>query len=102
MGASLVGDAALLANCAPTALSKKPPPEEVGLGEVGLWEVGLGEAALVGVSDFLANWAPTAPSKKPPPEEAGLEPPVTQVWNIQRHSSLGMQAVACNPMTAGQ
>ena len=39
-----------MANCAPTALSKKPPPEEVGLGEVGL-----GEGALVGVSDFLAN-----------------------------------------------
>ena len=67
LGDSLVGDADLLANCAPTALSKKPPPEEVGLGEVGLWEVGLGEGALVGVSALLANWAPTAPSKKPLP-----------------------------------
>ena len=73
LGASLVGDAALLANCTPTALSKKPPPEEVGLGEVGLWEVGLWEVGLVGVSDFLANWAPTALSKNPPPEEVGLE-----------------------------
>ena len=46
----------LLANCAPTALSKKPPPEEAGLEEdEGLEEVGLGEAALVGVSDFFAN-----------------------------------------------
>ena len=93
MGDSLVGDADLLANCAPTALSKKPPPEEVGLGEVGLEEEGLeeerlGDEALVGVSDFLANWAPTALSKKPPPEEAGLELPATQLWGFQHHTSL--------------
>ena len=72
LGVSLAGDADLFANCAPTALSKKPPPEEAGLEDEGL-EVGLVEDALVGVSDFFANWAPTALSKNPPPEEAGLE-----------------------------
>ena len=87
LGASLVGDADLLANCAPTALSKKPPPEEVGLGEVGLWEVGLGDAALEGVSDFFANWAPTALSKKPPPEEVGLELPATHRFSDSRCDS---------------
>ena len=92
LGDSLVGDADLLANCAPTALSKNPPPEEVGLGEVGLEEVGLeevglGDAALVGVSDFLANWAPTALSKKPPPEEAGLEVPAKQCLIGQQNTS---------------
>ena len=35
-GASLLGVEDLLANCAPTALSKKPPPEEAGLEEPGL------------------------------------------------------------------
>ena len=73
----------LLANCAPTALSKKPPPDEAGL-EVG--EDCLG-AALVGVSDFLANWAPTALSKKPPPEEAGLEEPAMQLSSVQHHNA---------------
>ena len=73
LGDPLVGDADLLANCAPTALSKNPPPEEAGLEEVaGLEEEGRGDEALVGLSDFLANWAPTALSKKPPPEEVGL------------------------------
>ena len=75
----------LLANCAPTALSKNPPPEEAGL-EVGLEEEGLEGGALVGVSDFFANWAPTALSKNPPPEEGGLDVPATQSGNIQRHS----------------
>ena len=73
LGASLVGVPDLLANWAPTALSKKPPPEEAGLEEDEGLEVGLGEAAFVGVSDLFANCAPTALSKKPPPEEAGLE-----------------------------
>ena len=68
LGDSLVGDVDLLANCAPTALSKNPPPEEAGL-EVGADCLG---AALDGASDFFANCAPTAPSKKPPPEEVGL------------------------------
>ena len=95
-GGALVGDADLLANCAPTALSKKPPPEEVGLGEVGLeevglWEVGLGDAALVGVSDFFANWAPTALSKKPPPEEAGLEVPATGGQIVGPHECMESQ-----------
>ena len=82
LGASLLGVPDLLANCAPTALSKKPPPEEAGLEEVGLGEEGLGEAALVGVSDFLANCAPTALSKKPPPEEAGLEVPTAHMYRV--------------------
>ena len=88
MGSSLEGVPDLLANCAPTALSKKPPPEEAGLEEVGLEEEGLGEEALVGVSDFFANCAPTALSKNPPPEEAGLEEPATQLSSIERHSPL--------------
>ena len=33
-----MGVEGLDANCAPTALSKNPPPEEEGLGEVGLDE----------------------------------------------------------------
>ena len=62
LGASLLGVEDLLANCAPTALSKNPPPEEAGLEELGLEEEGLeepgledGAGCLEGVSDFLAN-----------------------------------------------
>ena len=66
LGAALVGLASLFANWAPTALSKKPPPEEA-LGDAA----GLG-AAVTGAAKCLlfANWAPTALSKKPPRGDA--------------------------------
>jgi len=58
LGAAFLGDSDLLANWAPTLLSKKPPEEAfVGVACLG--------AAFLGDSDLLANWAPTLLSKNP-------------------------------------
>ena len=68
LGAALVGVVSLFANWAPTALSKKPPPDEARGDAAGLG------AALVGVVSLFANWAPTALSKKPPPDLPATNP----------------------------
>jgi len=64
VGAAFLGDSLLVANWAPTELSKNPFPEDA-LGAAAC----LG-AAFLGDSVLLANWAPTELSKKPFPEDA--------------------------------
>ncbi len=66
LGAAFLGDSLLLANCEPTELSKKPPPEDPLVGEDCL---GAG-ADFLGDSLLLANWAPTELSKNPLEEPA--------------------------------